>query len=356
MLRTEDLDAAVKAGVITPEQRAALAQQASAATSQAPLPDGETPKIARGFNDVMLALGTAIIAIALMSQWGVPGATIAPAVYVAFPVLWVISELLNVRRKAVLPGIVAVIGLSLAAGYVGARYGMQRSDLSAGDASMRDWVKFPIWAVMSAAAAIAITNALYYARFRLPFALLPLALSIGVAGVQALILAFGWERTAAVPHFLGLLFGLLLFAGAMWYDTSDPLRRTRNADCGFWLHLAAAPLVVHSLLSIFGGSTLAKTGTGSVLSVGLIAAMTLVALAIDRRALIVSSLSYLLAAVGYVVSTASQLLGGSAFASLVVLGVVVLVIGMGWHPARRLVLAPFRGQEWLGKLPPVQKA
>ncbi len=356
MLRTEDLDAAVKAGVITPEQRAALAGQAGAAFPPSPLPDSETPRVARGFNDVMLALGTALITLALMSQWGLPGAGIAPAVVATVPVLWIISELLNVRRKAILPGIVAVIGLSLAAAYIGAWYGMRTADVPVEPLPLNVWVKFPVRTTMSAVAAVALMNAIYYARFRLPFALLPLALGIGVAGVQGCILVFGWERTAAVPHILGLMFGVILFAAAMWYDTSDPLRRTRNADCGFWLHMAAAPLVVHSLLSIFGGSTLAKTGVGSLLTVALIAAMTLIALAIDRRALIVSSLSYLLAAVGYVVSTASQLLGGSAFTSLLVLGVVVLVIGMGWHPARRLVLAPFRGQGWLAKLPPVQKA
>jgi hypothetical protein len=356
MLRNEDLEAAVKAGVITPEQRAALAKQAAAgATAFAQPPDSETPRVARGFNDVMLALGTAIIALALMSQWGLPGRTVAPAVYATIAVLWIISELLEVRRKAVLPGIVAVIGLSLAAGYLGVSFGM-RGDLPSGVGTPRDLANWPVWKTLSAATAIAIMNAVYYARFQLPFALLPLAMGIGIAGVQAVILLLGWEQTATIPHILGLMFGLILFAAAMWYDTSDPLRRTRNADCGFWLHLAAAPLVVHSLLSIFGGSKLASTGVGSGLTVALIAAMTLIALAIDRRALIVSSLSYLLAAVGYVVSTASQLLGGSAFASLIVLGVVVLVIGMGWHPARRLVLAPFQGQGWLAKLPPVQKA
>jgi hypothetical protein len=355
MLRNEDLDAAVKAGVITPEQQAALRKQASAASAPPSPPDTETPRIARGFNDVMLALGTAIITLALMSQWGLPGRTVAPAVYAAIAALWIISEILNVRHKAVLPGIVAVIGLSLAAVYLGVSLSL-RGDTGTDDGAWRTFGTWTVWKTLSAAAAVALINALYYARFQLPFALLPLALGIGVAGVQALILLFGWEQTAAIPHILGLLFGLVLFAGAMWYDTSDPLRRTRNADCGFWLHLAAAPLVVHSLLSIFGGSTLAKTGAGSGLTVALIAAMTLVALAIDRRALIVSSLSYLLAAVGYVVSTASQLLGGSAFASLIVLGIVVLVIGMGWHPARRLVLAPFHGQRWLAKLPPVHTA
>lgn len=353
MLRNEDLDAAVKSGVITAEQAATLRRQAAEGVP-VDMDETETPRIARGFNDVMLALGTAIITLALMSQWGLPGVRVAPIVYVTMAVLWLISELLDVRRKAVLPGIVAAIGITLAASYVGVAIGTRLGDVPSDTASLRELFRWPVKTVMWTAASVAIANAVYYARFRLPFALLPLALGIGIAGVQAVILLFGWERTAAIPHILGLAFGVLLFVAAMWYDTSDPLRRTRNSDCGFWLHLAAAPLIVHSLLSIFGGTSLAQSGAGTGLTVALIAGMTLVALAIDRRALIVSSLSYLLAAVGYVVSTATQILGGSTFTSLIVLGVVVLIVGMGWHPARRAVLAPFRGQAWLAKLPPVK--
>ncbi len=353
MLRDEDLNAAVKSGVITADQAATLRRQAAAGTP-VDLAETETPRIARGFNDVMLALGTAIIALAMMSLWGFPWVQVAPTVYVTMAVLWLISELLDVRRKAVLPGIVAVIGLSAAAIYIGVSIGTRLGDLPSETAPLRELFRWPVKTVMWAAIMVAIVNALYYARFRLPFALLPLALGVGIATVQGVILLFGWERTAAIPHILGLGFGVLLFVVAMWYDTSDPLRRTRNADCGFWLHLAAAPLIVHSLLSIFGGTKLAQTGGGTGLTVALIAVMTLIALAIDRRALIVASLSYLLAAVGYVVSTASQMLGGSTFASLIVLGVVVLIVGMGWQPARRAVLAPFRGQAWLAKLPPVK--
>lgn len=316
--------------------------------------DNETPKVARGFNDVMLALGTGIIVVALMSQWVTFGSTVSPFVYATFPVLWLISEILDVRRKAILPGIVAVIGMTIAAVYLGARYGYSFTSERFLSRSFSELMQYPAQVLLFAALAAALVNALYYARFRLPFALLPLALGVGIAATNALVLALGWEKATSIPHLLGLGFGLLLFAVAMWYDTSDPLRRTRNADCGFWLHLAAAPLIVHSLLSIFGGTAMARSGGGSGFTMVLVTALTLVALAIDRRALIVASLSYLLAAVGYVVSTASQVLGGSTFATLVVLGVIVLIVGMGWHPARRILLAPFAGQKWLEKLPPVQ--
>ena len=34
----------------------------------------------------------------------------------------------------------------------------------------------------------------------------------------------------------------------MRYDLSDPARETRRTDAAFWLHLLAAPLLVHTLV------------------------------------------------------------------------------------------------------------
>ncbi len=77
MLNTQDLDAAVKSGVITAEQAAALRRGSA---NPVLTPETETPRVTRGFNDVLLALGTALIGLALMSQWFVSGGTISPAV------------------------------------------------------------------------------------------------------------------------------------------------------------------------------------------------------------------------------------------------------------------------------------
>ncbi len=35
----------------------------------------------------------------------------------------------------------------------------------------------------------------------------------------------------------------------MRFDMTDPERLTRRTDIAFWLHLLAAPLIVHSLIS-----------------------------------------------------------------------------------------------------------
>ena len=44
------------------------------------------------------------------------------------------------------------------------------------------------------------------------------------------------------------------FALALRWDMSDPQRKTRRADVAFWLHLAAAPLIVHPAFSMLGMS------------------------------------------------------------------------------------------------------
>ena len=42
--------------------------------------------------------------------------------------------------------------------------------------------------------------------------------------------------------------GLAIFATAMKFDMSDRNRVTQRTDIAFWLHLLAAPLIVHSVV------------------------------------------------------------------------------------------------------------
>ncbi|MFX8102685.1 hypothetical protein ABTK91_20200, partial [Acinetobacter baumannii] len=80
--------------------------------------------------------------------------------------------------------------------------------------------------------------ALHWRRFRVPITW------AAAAAVLALALGKGllseWQMPALV------LAGLATLAAAVGWDISDRLRRTRRADVAFWLHLLAAPLLVHS--------------------------------------------------------------------------------------------------------------
>ena len=85
----------------------------------------------------------------------------------------------------------------------------------------------------------------------------------------------------------------------MRWDISDRSRQTRRSDVAFWLHLLAAPMIAHPLfawLGIADGDTVGLGGVVVVLAVYVV--FGLVALAVDRRALLVSALAYVLFALG----------------------------------------------------------
>ena len=140
--------------------------------------------------------------------------------------------------------------------------------------------------------------------------------------------------------------GCVIFIAAMWFDLKDRLRVTRLAENALWLHLAAAPMLVHAVL--FGGD--GTTGLGYAL--GMMALLSVAALLIDRRALLVSGLGYFAVAISQLVSSGA-VSGVLNFAvTTVILGGVMLVLGLGWTPIRaRLVAAvPFDGLK--SRLPP----
>jgi hypothetical protein len=139
-----------------------------------------------------------------------------------------------------------------------------------------------------------------------------------------------------------LLCGLAVFAAAMAFDMSDRERLTRRADCAFWLHLLAAPLIVHSLISLVTDKLVGMTASAAATIVLIIALLAVAAIAIDRRALLVSGLSYLGIVIGYAISGAAGTPDSKAAvvpATLVILGAFVLALGVGWMPLRRRVMS-----------------
>jgi hypothetical protein len=199
------------------------------------------------------------------------------------------------------------------------------------------------------AAALAAT--LFYLRFQLPFALLVIAGCL-VLFVSVLFGPLLFPNTSAYSLIL-LVCGLGVFAVAMRYDLSDRTRTTRFADCAFWLHLLAAPLIVHSLIRLLlpgsagagaseGPFGLTMTTISAVTIFVIVALLTTVAILIDRRALLVSALIYLGVAIGYALTSAIRAGTDSEvsvfFATLVILGAMVLILGAGWQPLRRIIL------------------
>jgi MFS family permease len=345
-MTSDDLDAAAAAGIVTAEQAAALRAFAAEREKQraAALGHEERFRFMRGFNDFFFAIGVILLGFGL-------GFFAGPAFagnMIAAAILWALAELLVRRMRLVLPGIL------LACFFVAFVYRAIPIDLSiAGPPpNLQPGIRTgvfeyffdhrhvaPVTLIVKALVATSAAT-IYYARFRLPFALLPIAAGLVLAATAAA----GLWTDDSIIHPILLLCGLLVFAAAMAFDLSDRERLTRRADCAFWLHLLAAPLIVHSLITLVLTPTIADmTDRMALAIIAVVACIAVVAILIDRRALLVSALAYIGIVVGYALSRSGAATSSAnrtfvIFATLLILGALVIALGVGWLPLRRALM------------------
>jgi hypothetical protein len=125
----------------------------------------------------------------------------------------------------------------------------------------------------------------------------------------------------------------------MWWDGSDRARLTRRSDVAFWLHLLAAPMIVHPIFSLLGlNDGHATIGEGLVVIL-LYVVLGITALAIDRRALLVSALAYVLFAMQQLFSQFGAVELNVALTALVI-GSALLLLSAFWHQARAAIVRP----------------
>jgi hypothetical protein len=366
MIEDDDLEAAVAEGVLTQAQLDGLRTFVGSRRLSAERADDERFRFMRGFNDFFFAVGIVLFGagIAFFAGTGPMRNILAAAI------IWALAEFLVRRMRLVLPGILLV---SLFSFFV---FRLTQVDWAALAHStglpLRLTPGFPTRpnpmidtfepiAIALKALPAALGATLFYLRFRLPFALLVIAACL-VIFASMLFGPVLFPNTSAYSLIL-LVCGLGVFAVAMRYDLSDRTRTTRLADCAFWLHLLAAPLIVHSLIRLLlprsaasaGPFGLTMTTTSAVTIFVIVALLTAVAILIDRRALLVSTLIYLGTAIGFALTSAVRSGADNEtsvfFATLVILGAMVLILGAGWQPLRRVVLrlAP---PAFVNRLPP----
>lgn len=359
-IEIEDIDAAIAAGVMPQAQadtlRAFVAERRRSRLEQAGTED-ERFRFMTGFNDFFFAIGILLLGFGMMFFTdGMPLPSLIAAI-----LLWALSELLVRRMRLVLPGILlSLFFMMFAYLAVPADFATMSSPSVARDQFPLDLrgifgltgtpATIAVKALIGAAAA-----SLYYWRFRLPFALLPIAGALVLAVISLTTFATG-SLTGTTQSLVTLACGFTLFAAAMAFDISDRDRMTRRSDCAFWLHLLAAPLIVHSLVSLITPSLAQMTNSIALAILLIVAILAIIAIAIDRRALLVSALAY----IGIVIAYAAGMLtgqsnppqGGIFFTTLVILGAFVITLGVGWHPLRKRLIALI-SPAITAKLPPV---
>lgn len=368
MLHDEDLEAAIGAGIVTQAQADALRTFASERRTlgAAERADEERFRFMRGFNDFFFAIGVALLAAGLAFLSASVAAQAGRIAYAIGAVgMWILAEFLVRCMRLVLPGIllaalfaafvVACIPVELLPG------GDLSGPIRVGRAPGSMWSALfgipglPGLAVQGAvkAAAASLAAIAFYARFRFPFALLLIA-GGGVIALQLALVHFAFNDSNIARQLILLVCGIAVFAAAMWFDLSDRLRLTRRSDCAFWLHIVAAPLLVHSLVSLVTADVGRLDAFGAAM-IGVIAvALTLVALIVDRRALLVSALAYVAAALSFALSRAAT--GGVLLIIVpLLLGAMVLALGTGWSALRRRLI-PLLSPGVTERLPPVATA
>jgi hypothetical protein len=191
-----------------------------------------------------------------------------------------------------------------------------------------------------------IAMALFYARFRLPFCIALMAWS-----AVLLLFAVIAPKTNGVfsqGFSLALLLsGVVIFALAIFYDMRDTARTTRFSDNAFWLHLIAAPMIIHGLVlqllsvnmrSLFGFKFPVLESADAIVLLIMLAVLALIALALNRRAFIAASLGYAGFALAFLFKDTGMGLSMTIIVTLLMLGAAIVFLGVAWHGARRMLL------------------
>lgn len=197
---------------------------------------------------------------------------------------------------------------------------------------------------MIGAASAAIAGAaawLHWRQFHVPITVAAGAGSVAAIAVGLLVAALGHNAEQAKNLILGfvLLLGIGMFLFAMWWDASDRGRITRRSDVAFWLHLLAAPMIVHPIFTLLGLTSGRINAAEAFAAIGLYIVLGLTALAVDRRALLVSALAYVLFAMQQLFRQFGAVELNVALTALVI-GSALLLLSAFWHQARAGIVRP----------------
>jgi len=313
MYTDDDLEQAVQKGIFSPSSLVQF-REFIAERNQRPSADEEDFRLITSFNDIFVVI--ACMLLLLSAGWVIQGIHTAVAAMAVAVISWLLAEFFVLKRKMALPAIVLLV-----------------SFVANVFASVVLLFDFPSENAFMLAGLVATAAAwLHWTRFHVP-----ITVAAGAATAVAFVMAL---LVSVFPALKDMLNSLMLFGGiaifllAMRWDMGDLKRVSGKSDVAFWLHLTAAPLIVHPVFSNLG----IFEGQQSTLDLGIVLllyiVLTVVSLVIDRRAFMVSSLIYVLAALTQLLDTYG--LAGDSFAYVgVVIGFSLLLLSGFWHKARR---------------------
>jgi len=345
MLDSSDLDHAVRRGLVTADQADGL-RAFVAARRATPAADEERFGLVDGLSDVMAGAGLFIVLGASLVVLG----SINPATTIIVAgAAWLLAEYFTRRRRLTLSSFV-LFGM-FAAAWVSTALAVALLLPGPGISPVRGSPVLtqlpPLKGLMVASAAV-LGSSLWFVRFRLPIAYAAAVLAAINVLVHVARLVAPATPAGAVSAIL-LVEGLIVFAIAMWWDMSDIRRETRRADIAFWLHAIAGYQVARTAFRILIGSpfqavgwerlydfsTLPPEQVPALPVLALFLLFCLVALAIDRRSLLISSLTFLLPTLAMLSGFGGS---GGIVVGLVCIGGLLLFLSVFWSDLRRRVM------------------
>lgn len=350
MYSDNDLERAVAAGAITPEAAGALRRFVTEQAAVAVV-DEEQFRLITGFNDIFVAIASVLLLLAL--AWigyeigpRIPeGPSLMSGLLVALAA-WGLAEFFTRRRRMALPSILLLLAFAGSVMFTA----MALFTQVIGERAIDDSPQLAALLIAASAAIAAGATWAHWRRFRVP-----ITVAAGAAAVGGTLLALLASVVRETPVFEDIMLvgafalGVGIFLFAMWWDASDRERLTRRADVAFWLHLLAAPLMVHPVFHALGVLDNQVSMGSAVFVVLLYVVLALVALSIDRRALMVSALAYVL----YALSALFRELGAvglNVALTALVIGSALLLLSAFWHSARAAVVGWLPETMW-AKLP-----
>jgi hypothetical protein len=337
IIRKDDLESAVEHGIISASSAKALAEF-TLKRSKAPRAVNEHFRLFSNFSEIFIVLGLLIIFSATRGIIGIFGLEFAVAGAIAF---WLVAEFFTRKTTKMAPALAA----ALFACFFAVKsflyfanitpFGILQANASHGGT---------VFAAVTVALVIA------FFRFRIP-ALLALILP----AVTTAILFFAGMTDLKDPSFLwpiGLC-GLTAIVIAIWFDSRDPLRRSRQNAYAFWLFVVGSPMMVHPLFaSIWLNGDFKDPDAIIPMVFALAVLITLLGLVLDRRSLVASSLIYFTVSLGYFNNALTDNIATTLAVTSLLVGSFVVILGVLWYRLRGRLLHILPLGKLAAKLPP----
>lgn len=327
----DQIDAALEAGIITLAQAKAMRTHSTedVKPNRSVIGNEDDMRFVRSFSDVFIAIGIGLFALGLSAMAVLTGGGLS--FLGAALIMAVLAEYFGKRKRQHLPTLITALAFLI---FTQRGLGVVLDDFGFGGS-------------ITVAAVTLVAMLIFYMRVRLPFCMALIALSI-LYLFFAIISGLAPDMMRGQTGWVLLVGGLATLAAAMIYDMKDKHRTTRFADNAFWLHFTAAPLIIHGLalemvrvntdrlFDFIPVPTLSKGDAGMLM--GMVFIVALFGLAINRRALLVSSLGYAGFAIGFLMSDTGLGAGKVASLTLLLLGAGIIFLGAGWHTARNALV------------------